>query len=128
LKCSSQKLGPERFADYTRNLDNSYRELAQLGKRLAIQPATINTIYDQRNLVPVAALSIAKDPSLDVATKRADLKQLAEATRSQIMTALGKEGGEAYLKEGNMDWLTDLEEGNIRVQSEDGSWEYHRVK
>lgn len=123
-----QQLSPERFADYSRGMDHDYRQLTHLGKRLDIPTATLNAIYDQKNVIPAAALVIAKDPTLDMETKRADLKQLAEDTRRQIVAALGTEGGEAYLKKGNLNWLNALDKGTVVIQTDDNSWQHHRIE
>ncbi len=121
------QLGPERYADYVRGQDYSYNQLAQLGKRLDVPVTTLNAIYEQKNVIPAAALVIAKDLSLDVATRRANLKQLAEETRRQIIAALGKEGGEAYTKRGDLNWLNNLDQGHVTIQTGDHSYQTYSV-
>ena len=123
-----QQLGEERYQDYIRSRDYGYRQLAQLGTRLGLPAATINEVYDQRRIVPEAALAIAKDPQRDRAAKEAALKQLAETARQDIYARLGQEAGELYIKNGNNNqWLNALERGTIIVQTGDNSWSHHTL-
>lgn len=121
------ELGPERFKDYERSKDYGYQQLAQLNRRLNLPPAVINEIHDQKTTVPEAAIAIAKDSSRDLAAKRAAINQLVADTRRKITETLGAEAGEAYLKRGNLHWLTNLQSGHINIQVDDNSWTTHSI-
>ena len=75
-----------------------------------------------------AAIAIAKDPSRDLAAKRAAITQLVADTRRKVTDSLGAEAGEAYLKRGNIHWLTNLEKGHISVQIDENSWTGHSIE
>jgi hypothetical protein len=122
------ELGPERYKDYERAKDHGYQQLARLNRRLNLPPAVINEIHDQKTTVPQAALAIAKDPSRDVAAKRAALTRLAAEARRKVTDNLGAEAGEAYLKRGNLHWLTNLEKGHINVQTDENSWSSYSIE
>ena len=122
------ELGPERYKDYERAKDYSYQQLTQLNRRLNLPAAVINEIYDQKTTVPEAAIAIAKDPSRDLAAKRAAITQLVADTRLKVTDSLGAEAGEAYLKRGNIHWLTNLEKGHISVQIDENSWTGHSIE
>jgi hypothetical protein len=121
------ELGPERYKDYERAKDYGYQQLAQLNKRLNLPPAVINEIHDQKTTVPAAAIAIAKDPSRDLAAKRAAITQLVADTRRKITDSLGAEAGETYLKRGNLHWLTNLQSGHISVPIDENSWTNHSI-
>ncbi|HSI09043.1 MAG: hypothetical protein ACAH89_03875 [Rariglobus sp.] len=122
------ELGPERFKDYERAKDYSYQQLTQLNRRLNLPAAVLNEIYDQKTTVPQAAIAIAKDPSLDLAAKRAAITKLVADTRRKVTDSLGAEAGEAYLKRGNVHWLTNLEKDHISVQIDENSWTSHSIE
>lgn len=122
------ELGPERFNDYERAKDYGYQQLTQINRRLNLPPAVINEIHDQKTTVPEAAIAIAKDPSRDLAAKRAAITQLVADTRRKVTDTLGAEAGEAYLKRGNLHWLTNLEKGHISVQIDENSWTGHSIE
>ncbi len=122
------ELGPERYKDYERAKDYSYQQLTQLNRRLNLPAAVINEIHDQKTTVPEAAIAIAKDPSRDLAAKRAAITQLVADTRRKVTDSLGAEAGEAYLKRGNIHWLTNLEKGHISVQIDENSWTGHSIE
>lgn len=122
------ELGPERYKDYERSKDYGYQQLTQLNRRLNLPPAVINAIHDQKTTVPEAAIAIAKDPSRDLAAKRAAITQLVADTRRMVTDSLGAEAGENYLKRGNLHWLTNLEKGHISVQIDENSWTGHSIE
>ena len=116
-----RELGDERYQDYVRGQNYDYRQLTQLASRFSLSREDVNQIYDQKKTVPEAALATAKDPKLTREQKESALKELAKKARQNIYAKLGREAGEAYLRNSNgNNWIKSLENGTIIVQTENG--------
>ncbi|EIQ01243.1 hypothetical protein OpiT1DRAFT_05816 [Opitutaceae bacterium TAV1] len=115
-------LGEERYKDYERSQDWEYRNLLRLTERLGLEPAAASRIHDLRDTVGQEAKKIVEDKSLSAAVRREAVVQLIEETRAQIISQLGEEAGQAYLKS-QSEWLGTRND-YIRVKTGEHSWQH----
>jgi len=118
-------LGAERYNEYARSQNNEYQQLQAATKRLELPPETANTVFNLRFDVAAESKRIADDKDIAYDQKIQLLADLGKKTREQVKTQLGVEGSEVFLKSG-MDWLNNLEKGNVIKFDENGrqaGWE-----
>ncbi|MDF3056160.1 MAG: hypothetical protein K0R17_375 [Rariglobus sp.] len=122
----AQQLGADRARDYARAKDHEYRNLATLTHRLGLPQETASQIYDLRYSVPTDAAQIANNKALTPEDRKASLKAIAQKTRDQLVTQLGAEAAEAYLKH-NGQWIKSLERGQVIEYKADGTQHTHQI-
>jgi hypothetical protein len=122
----TQQLGADRARDYARSKDNEYRNLATLTDRLGLPKTTAVQIYDLRYSVPTEALAIAQSKDSTPEAKQQRLNAIAQKTRAQLVTQLGPEAADAYLKRHGQ-WIKSLERGQVIEYQPDGSQRTHQV-
>ncbi len=114
-----QTLGDARFAEYQRAADREFQQLYQLTRSENVSYDTLVRAYDSRQPTAEASMKIANDPNLSVAEKTAALKQLAETTRTQVLSTLGPGTGPVYADSAR--WLTALQQGRAFSIMPDGN-------
>lgn len=112
-------LGAERYTAYMRSQNHEYQQLQTAAKRLDLPPETATTVFNLRYEVATEAKRIADNKDVDYDQKIRLLADLTKRTREQVQASLGAEAAEVYLKNG-MNWLTNVEQGNIVKFSEEG--------
>lgn len=112
-------LGAERYADYVRSQNHEYQQLQTATKRLSLPADTADTVFNLRFEVANESKRIADNKDIDYDQKVQLLADLVKKTREQVRTKLGDEGSEVFLKSG-MNWLDNVEKGNVIKFSEDG--------
>lgn len=105
-------LGEARYADYVRETDRTYQQLARLVQRENLPPDTATRAFNVRDSVAQESGRIADDPVLTVDQKKVALQALAERTRNQLLGMLGPAAGPAYVKIVDNQWLNMVQRGN----------------
>lgn len=112
-------LGPERTAELARQRDPDYRTMQAASSRLNLPPTATDTVMAARAQAAAESQRIAADATLDAAARRAALGAIAQQVRTQLQSAMGSEGGEAFAQ--RADWLRALERGQpFTVRPEGG--------
>ena len=107
-----EALGPERFEAYDRSKLPEFQDLQLLLDRSGMSRELVVPIYDLRKTIETESHRIGADKNLDYQQGLLALKQLAERTRSEILTQLGPEVGVAFLKRANP-WISQVEKGGV---------------
>ncbi len=103
-----ETLGEERFQDYQKAQDYSYRTLTQLSDRLGLESGAADEVYGMQQDIQTAQNQILGDPNLSMTEKGAALREIANESRSSVEGLLGEEGYNYYLSSGGY-WLNQLE-------------------
>ena len=101
-------LGEERYADYKKSQDYSYRSLTQLSDRLGLEPGAADEIYGMQNDVQSAQNQILNDSQLNSEQRAAALREVISATEESVQAMLGEEGFNYYKNSGGY-WINQLE-------------------
>jgi hypothetical protein len=102
-------LGDQRYADYQRETDRQYQQLARYAERASIPSSAVASAYDLRYAVAAQSQRIADDPALTPDQKRAALQTLAQNTRDQFNSLLGPTVGPLAINSAT--WLRTVERG-----------------
>lgn len=100
-------LGPERFAEYQRTQDASYRELYQAGQRSNLPKATIQTVYDMKRTAEEQRRLLLADELLTPEQKAAAFEALQAETERSVMEVMGEQAYQDYQRRGG-NWLQNL--------------------
>lgn len=103
-------LGDARYADYLRESNFQFQQVAQIADSQNVPHDTLVKAYDLRESASKESNRIFDDPNLSNDEKRVALQQLAQSKRSEITTLLGETTGQAYAKFSDA-WLRALENG-----------------
>lgn len=114
-----QSLGADRFAQYQRANDRDFQQLYQLTRADNVPYDTLVRAYDGRQAASDASMKIASDSALSMEQKREALKNLAQQSRTQLLSTLGPGAGPSYAQ--NSRWLTGLEQGRPFTIGPDGN-------
>ncbi|MGH7944250.1 MAG: hypothetical protein ACREH8_02215 [Opitutaceae bacterium] len=112
-------LGDARFAEYQRSTDSDFQQLYRLGQRDNVPYETLVRAHDVRIPTAEASMKIVEDRSLSNDARRAALKELAQSTRTTLLSTLGPAAGPAYVD--NSRWLVHLDNGRGISINPDGS-------
>lgn len=97
-------LGSERYADWMRVNDYSYRQTAQLVTRLEMPVAVANKVYVVQKEIQQRAAALQSDRTLPPQDQATQLAALASEAQTKITAVLGAAGYEAYKQFGGS-WL-----------------------
>jgi hypothetical protein len=98
-------LGPERYAEFRRAQDVSYRQTSQLVARLELPPETTNQAYALQQEFRERANAITRDASLSPADRTTQISQLGQEAQARLTPLFGgTRGFEAYRQYGGA-WL-----------------------
>jgi len=100
-------LGDQRYADYKRATDYSYRQTNQLVARLELPQETANQVYAVLQDIQQRAATLRRNNSLSRDDRTLQLTALADEAAAKVTTALGPQGFEAYKQYGGQ-WLQTL--------------------
>src|SRR6185369_556593 len=100
-------LGPDRFADYQRATNFSFRQTSQLVARLELPPETANQVYAVQQDAQTRANTLRRDSTLSPAQRTEQLAALVAEAQGKLTTSLGASGLEAYKQYGGQ-WLQNL--------------------
>lgn len=117
-----QQLGEERALQYQRATNNEFQQLYRIGQRDGIAFDSLVRAYDARTIAADASQKIYNDRSLSADQRRAALQELAQTTRTQILSTLGPNAGPTYVE--NSRWLRHIEGGGAITITPDGNMVY----
>jgi hypothetical protein len=103
-------IGEENFYVAQRTVDQEYKILSGVEKRLNLPAGTADQIYALRDAYSVQSRAINESPTLSQQERRAQLKSLAEKASVDLQAGLGSEGAEAYSQRAY--WLNLLKNGS----------------
>ncbi len=101
-------LGDERYADYQRATDYSYRTTTQLVARLELPPETTNQVYAVQKDIQQRVTALRTDRSMSMDDRNAQIAALATEAQTKLTAALTPRGYEAYKQYGG-NWLQMLQ-------------------
>lgn len=118
-------LGPERGAEFARANNSEFQQLYRLVQRDGLPVDAAVRAYNLRDTTAQESVRIVDAKDMSPADKRAALTTLAQATRAQLVGALGVESGNAYAKSAN--WLNAIERGSSVTFGPSNSASYRSV-
>lgn len=101
-------LGDQRYSEYERGTDGSYRNATQLVARLNLPPETAADIYTVQKDLQKRALDLRRNTALAPADRSAQLAALAEEAETKLTPKLGGPAGFDAYKTNGGGWLTML--------------------
>ncbi|HWA08716.1 MAG TPA: hypothetical protein VG838_04530 [Opitutaceae bacterium] len=101
-------LGDDRYAEYQRATDYSYRQTSQLVTRLQLPPEATNQVYAVQQDIQQRVGALRSDRSLTAADRSQQLAALNEETKTRVSAVLGDAGFEAYKQYGGT-WMQTLQ-------------------
>jgi hypothetical protein len=102
-------LGDDKFAALRHASDTDLRTLDSLATRLNLPSNTTDNIVAARDGYATESQRINSDPSLTPQQRRAQIQELGNRARSDVMRTLGTEGVDAYAQ--RSPWLGMLQNG-----------------
>ena len=102
-----QVLGPNRFADYQRSQDSSFREIVDFTKDNNLPRAKAVEVYDMRRLAAEEVSRLRADGSLEQEERRQQFDRIQTEIQRAVAGALGEEAYRQYLSR-NGRWMTNL--------------------
>jgi hypothetical protein len=102
-------LGGDKYAALRRAADTEIRTLDSLASRLNLPANTTDNIVAARDVFAMESQRINADTSLTPAQRRAQLQELGNRARADVVRTLGTEGTEAYAQRSA--WLNMLQSG-----------------
>lgn len=103
-----ETLGEERFQDYQKSQDYSYRTLAQLSDRLGLETGAADEVYGMQKDIQAAQNQVMGNAEMSMEERAAALREIAEESRSTVEGLLGEEGYNYYRNSGGY-WLNQLD-------------------
>ncbi|MSU49998.1 MAG: hypothetical protein EXS37_13085 [Opitutus sp.] len=117
--------GDRRLAEYQRATNTEFQQLYRLGQRDNVAYDTLVRAFDARGPAAEASLKISRDQALSYEQKRAALAELAQTTRTLLLSTLGPGAGPAYVESSR--WLRQIEQGGAVSITPDGNLSYHSI-
>ncbi len=106
------QLGEQRFEEYKRAQDWSYKELARLADRVGLPKETANSVYDLKKVAEDQVKKIREDKALSNEQRTLALQAVREETEKTIVTALGGEKNFNRYKSRGGYWVNNLAPSN----------------
>lgn len=106
----SNAFGAARYSEFVWQTSAEYQQISRITERNNLPAGTPMQLFAIRDAIARESNRIFDERSVDVETKRAALKQLAQLGRVQISTLLGPTAGPSYLKVADR-WLGYIENG-----------------
>ena len=85
----AQSLGPERYAEYQRSQDGTFRQIAKATEGAGVSRDIAIQVYDTTQQVRQDMLQIGSDPNLTPQQRQEQLQMLMSATADQVRQAVG---------------------------------------
>ena len=85
----AQSLGPDRYADYQRSQDGTFRQIAKATESAGVSRDVAIQVYDETQQVRQNMMQIASDPNLTADQRQEQLQNLMKATADQVRQAVG---------------------------------------
>lgn len=115
-------LGETRFAEYQRATQSEFQQLHRIASAEGVSPEAMARAFDLRTPTAAASTEIMNDRNLSPEDRRTALQNLAQTTRTQILSTLGPAAGPAYVESAR--WLTHIAQGGSVSVMPDGNLSY----
>lgn len=115
-------LGEARFAEYQRATQSEFQQLHRIASAEGVSAEAMARAFDLRTPAATASTDIMNDRNLSPEDKRTALQNLAQTTRTQILSTLGPTVGPAYVDSAR--WLTHIQQGGSVSIMPDGNMSY----
>ncbi len=103
-------IGDAKYGELLRAMDQDRRTLRSLEERAALPAGTAERALSVRDALAIESQRIASDPTRPTEQRQAELRQLADRARQELVGVLGSEAGPAYVKYAT--WIRHLSDGN----------------
>ena len=100
-------LGPERFAEYARGQDGTYREMYRFANRMELPDGTAEKVYDAWQFAQKQAKEVRQDNTLSEDEREALIDVLMDQTQKSLTDTLGTTAAGVYQKNGGQ-WVNRL--------------------
>jgi hypothetical protein len=117
-------LGETRAAEFARDSDYRFQELATIAQRENLPPAAAVSAYDLRASTAAESQRIGNDPTLTNELKLAALQTLAQNAAVRLTAVLGPNSGASYAQ--TADWLQAIKHGSV-VTFRGSSASFHQI-
>jgi hypothetical protein len=101
------QLGDQRFEEYKRAQDYSYKELARLTERMELPKGTAVAVYDMKKVAEDEVKKVREDKTLTSEQRTQALQAIRTETEKAITEAMGESGLKKYKTRGGW-WLSNL--------------------
>jgi hypothetical protein len=103
-------LGEERYKEYKRAQDYSYRELYQLVQRSGLPKETAAKVYDMKDAAETQARQVRSDQTLTAEQRQQALAEIKNLTEKSVQEALGEKNFKSYQSRYGY-WMRGLSSG-----------------
>lgn len=100
-------LGEERFTEYLRNQDFTYKGMAKAVERQGLPKESAIKLYDTKSQAEQAAQTVRNDVALSEEDRQAKLREIRQATEAEMRGVLG-EGYDSFSKNPGNWWINNL--------------------
>ncbi|HEY6167178.1 MAG TPA: hypothetical protein VI454_04005 [Verrucomicrobiae bacterium] len=100
-------LGDDRYTEYKRSGDWSYRQLAQMSEFLGFEPSAAGKVYDMKAVVEDQSRKIQRDKALTPEARNDALRAMRAETEKSIVELIGERGFKAYKRQGGY-WVNNI--------------------
>ncbi|HSH94311.1 MAG TPA: hypothetical protein VK968_09205 [Roseimicrobium sp.] len=97
----------DRYADYQKSQDYSFRELARIAKRYDLPKESADKVYAMKATAEQQAAKLRNDSSLTSEQRQAAMAAIQAETKKAITDTLGDRGLKSYLRSGGY-WINNL--------------------
>jgi hypothetical protein len=118
-------LGEARAQDFARAGNVEYQRLARLVQVENLPAETAVRAFDLRDRAARESMRIYNDRTITPEQKRVALQDLAQSTSHQLLTTLGNQAGQLYVKSAT--WLPMIASGEAITFSPEGGWSSRAV-
>lgn len=100
-------LGDERFTEYVRNQDYTYKAMAKAVERQGLPKESAIKLYDTKSQAEQAAQTVRNDVSLSEEDRQSKLREIRQATETEMRGVLGN-GYDSFSKNPQNWWINNL--------------------
>ncbi|MFM2294258.1 MAG: hypothetical protein RLZZ350_671 [Verrucomicrobiota bacterium] len=100
-------LGDARYADYEREKDYDYKNIAKAVKREGLDKTVGVKVYDMKKAAQDEANKLRMDSTLSMEDRNAKLQLIRRETEAALLTTMGQKGYDSYQKSAN-NWLNNI--------------------
>jgi hypothetical protein len=108
-------VGDERFSEYKRAQDHSYKELVRTLSRNDLPAEIANTVYDMKKGAEDAARRLQQDETLTPEQRKEALKAIRTETEAAVAEKMGDKAFKNYKRSGGY-WMNNLGRESYRIQ------------
>lgn len=102
-----QSLGPERYAEYKRGLDDDFHVLSGLATRFNLPREKVTEVHGYKIVAQNYRQQVYANTDLTPQQKQEALKAIAEETRKQVQSTIGQRAFNELLRSGHGGWIDE---------------------